>query len=364
MEWNGLSQLLVDVPQKELHYPLKIEKGILNHVGKQIADIFDGKKIVVFTDKNVEKYHGEALRKSLDSKGFQLKLIVLEPGEQTKQLVNLSALYSELVDFNLTRSDLIVAFGGGVIGDLAGYVAASFLRGIQLVQIPTTLLAQVDSSVGGKVAVDLPEGKNLVGAFYHPDMVLIDPNVLESLTDETFSAGMAEVIKYGCIKDKTFFDFLKQLPRREDLMENVGDIIKRCCEIKRDVVESDEKDRSERMLLNFGHTLGHAIEAYYNYEKYTHGQAISIGMVEINKIAEDKGLTPEGSTEQIIQLLKQNQLPTVLEQPEDYVEILPLIDRDKKNLGNQLTVILLDRIGGAARHKTSSRFFTPLLQDI
>lgn len=352
-----MSQLLVDVPQKELRYPLKIEKGILNHAGEQIIEIFDGQKVVVFTDENVEKHHGKTLRKSLESKGLQLKMIVLEAGEQTKQLAKLSDLYSQLVDFNLTRSDLIVAFGGGVIGDLAGYVAASFLRGIQLVQIPTTLLAQVDSSVGGKVAVDLPEGKNLVGAFYHPDLVLIDPNVLETLTDETFSAGMAEVIKYGCIKDKTFFDFLNQLHTRKALMENIGDIIQRCCAIKRGVVELDEKDTSERMLLNFGHTLGHAIEAYYNYEKYTHGQAISIGMVEINRIAEKKSLSPEGSTEQIIHLLKQNQLPTTLDQPEDYDEILPLINRDKKNLNNQLTVILLDRIGEAVRHETSAQFF-------
>lgn len=357
-----MSQLLVDVPKKELHYPLKIEKGILSHAGEEIAEIFVGKKVVVFTDKNVERFHGETLRKSIESKGFQLKTIMLEPGEQTKQLSTLSDLYSELVDFNLTRSDLIVAYGGGVIGDLAGYVAATFLRGIQLIQIPTTLLAQVDSSVGGKVAVDLPEGKNLVGAFYHPDMVLIDPNVLETLTDETFSAGMAEVIKYGCIKDRTFFDFLNQLHTRKELMENIGDIIQRCCEIKRNVVESDEKDRSERMLLNFGHTLGHAIEAYYNYEKYTHGQAISIGMVEINRIAEDKGLSPEGSTAQIIQLLKQNQLPTRLDRPEDYEEILPLISRDKKNINNQLTVILLERVGGAVRHKTSAQFFASLLR--
>jgi len=357
-----MAQLIVDIPKKEISYPLKVKKGMLKNTGEQVSSVFNGKKIVIITDKNVDRYHGETLNKSLRLNGFQIEKIVLEPGEQTKQLAKLSDIYSKLVDFSLTRSDLIIAFGGGVIGDLAGYVAATFLRGIQLVQIPTTLLAQVDSSVGGKVAVDLPEGKNLVGAFYHPSMVLIDPNVLETLTKETFSAGMAEVVKYGCIKDKIFFDFLRQLHSREALMENIEYIIKQCCEIKKNVVNLDEKDTSERMLLNFGHTLGHAIEAHYNYEKYTHGMAISIGMVEITRMAEEKGLSPKGTTAQIKQTLKQYHLPTELENSSDYNEIIQLISRDKKQLDNQLTVILLGQVGDAFRHKTSVQFFNQLVE--
>jgi len=352
-----MTQLLVDVPQKAINYPINIEKGILEDVGEQVASVFRGKKIAIITDETVEWYHGETLKRNLKSKGFYLRNVILKPGEQTKQLDNLSELYSELIDFNLTRSDLIIAFGGGVIGDLAGYIAATFLRGIKLIQIPTTLLAQVDSSVGGKVGVDLPEGKNLVGAFYHPSLVLVDPEVLNTLKDEILSAGMAEVIKYGCIKNKTFFEFLEKLHSREELMDNIEMIIKRCCEIKRSVVKSDEKDTSERMILNFGHTLGHAIEAYYHYEKYTHGEAISIGMIEINQIAEVKGLSPVGSTNQIKQLLKQYGLPTELENPKDYNEIVSLISKDKKNINNQLTVILLNELGNAIRYQTSVQFF-------
>jgi len=357
-----MDQLIVDIPKKEDSYPLNIKKGILKNTGEQVSSVFNGKKIVIITDKNVDRYHGEVLSKSLILNGFLIEKIVLDPGEQTKQLAKLSDVYSQLVNFRLTRSDLIIAFGGGVIGDLAGYVAATFLRGIQLIQIPTTLLAQVDSSVGGKVAVDLPEGKNLVGAFYHPSMVLIDPNILETLTDETFSAGMAEVVKYGCIKDKIFFDFLRQLHSREDLMGNIEYIIKQCCEIKKNVVKLDEKDTSERMLLNFGHTLGHAIEAHYNYEKYTHGMAISIGMVKINQMAEDKGLSPKGTTAQIKQILKQYHLPIELENSSDYNEIIQLISRDKKHLDNQLTVILLGQVGDAFRYKTSAQFFNQLVK--
>ncbi|MDV2934331.1 3-dehydroquinate synthase, partial [Enterococcus faecalis] len=171
--------------------------------------------------------------------------------------------------------DLIIALGGGVVGDLAGFVASTFLRGISFIQIPTSLLAQVDSSVGGKVAVDLERGKNLVGSFYHPELVLIDPNMLGTLPEKYFNDGLGEVIKYGCIKSKELFEKLEGFENKEDLKENIGEIIYECCNIKREVVEYDEKDLGERMILNFGHTLGHAIEQIYNYETYSHGEAVA-----------------------------------------------------------------------------------------
>jgi len=356
-----MSVLTVDVPQSEVNYPLKTEKGLLDRIATEVGAIYEQERIAIITDKNIDHFYGEQVEAALKNAGYDVKKIVLEPGEQTKSMANLTYIYGELVDFNLTRSDLIIAFGGGVIGDLAGYVAATYLRGISFIQIPTTLLAQVDSSVGGKVAVDLPQGKNLVGAFYHPVLVLIDPKVLETLDDSTFSGGMAEVIKYGCIKDLEFLNQLKSYPSRQEIMEDIEEVIATCCKIKRDVVQSDEKDTAERMLLNFGHTVGHAIEAYYNYEKYTHGQAISIGMVEINRLAEDKGISPKGSTEEIREVLIQYGLPDVMEKPEDYSEILPLIKRDKKNMGNQLTIIVLEELGSAKRMKASPDFFKPLL---
>lgn len=357
-----MAELMVNVAAQPANYPLKIKKGLLSHLGKEIQSIYSHEKIAVVTDQNVYDLYGKDVQDTLEKAGFSVKIIILEPGEQTKSIEHLTSLYGEFIDFGLTRSDLMVALGGGVIGDLAGFAAASYLRGIRYVQVPTTLLAQVDSSVGGKVAVDLPQGKNLVGDFYHPELVLIDPNVLDTLEDTTFSDGMAEVIKYGCIRDKNFFDRLKELDSRQAVMNEIEDIIYTCCDIKRIVVEEDEKDVSQRMLLNFGHTLGHAIEAHYNYGKYTHGQAISIGMAAINKICEDQGLTPKGSTQEIEELLKTHHLPTQLADPADYAEILPLIKNDKKNLDGSLKVVILEEVGRARVMEVTADFFNPVLK--
>lgn len=355
-----MPELMVEVPQKQIKYPLKIKKGILNQMGEEISAIFRGTRIAVITDENVFEHYGEKGVKQLKDEGYNVKVIVLPPGEQTKTFDSMPSIYSQLSYFGLTRSDLILAFGGGVVGDIAGFVAATFLRGIEFVQVPTTLLAQVDSSVGGKVGVDLPEGKNLAGAFYHPSLVLIDPIVLETLTDEAFADGMAEVIKYGCIKDQAFFNFLLSLHSRNEVMQNIETIIDICCTIKREVVQSDEKDTSERMILNFGHTLGHAIEAFYNYEKYSHGQGVAIGMVKIAELAEDANLTEAGSAESIRLCLRQHHLPTKLEQPEDYSAMLPFIKNDKKNIRESLNVIVLSKIGHTKRLKTDLHFFDSL----
>lgn len=355
-----MPELQVDVPQKKVTYPLKIEKGILNQVGSEVSAIFKGQKVALISDETVYQYYGEKTVRQLKDAGYAVQSIVLPPGEQTKTFDSMPAIYSQLLDFGLTRSDCVLALGGGVVGDIAGFVAASFLRGVTFIQVPTTLLAQVDSSVGGKVGVDLPEGKNLVGAFYHPKLVLIDPLVLETLTNESFSDGMAEVIKYGCIKDKRFFQKLSGLHSRQEVMKEIESIIETCCAIKRDVVEADEKDKGERMLLNFGHTLGHAIEAYYQYERYSHGQGVAIGMVAITKLAEMKGLSPKGTTDEIVSCLKTHGLPTDLEKSEDYPDILPYIKKDKKNLDGKLHVIILDKVGQARGEQTSYTFFDSL----
>ena len=241
----------------ENSYPIYIENGILTKAGSYISKLFTGKRIMVISDDHVFPLYGQQLLDSL--KDYECRPLVLPHGEPTKSFETLPRIYAALLDARLTRSDLVIALGGGVIGDLAGFAAASYLRGVKLVQIPTSLLAQVDSSVGGKVAVDLPQGKNLVGAFYHPKLVLIDPLVLESLPPHFISDGMGEVIKYGCIKDADLFRTLCSHRSFEDLKPELPSVIARCVDIKRTVVEADQFDTGERMLLNFGHTLAHTI---------------------------------------------------------------------------------------------------------
>lgn len=355
-----MSDLTVAIPANEVNYDIKIETGLLNRVGAEISAIFKGSKIAIVTDQTVFNYYGEKVIAELEQAGFEVHCIVLPPGEQTKAFHSLPDIYSQLVTLGLTRSDLLISLGGGVIGDISGFVASSFLRGVAFVQIPTTLLAQVDSSVGGKVGVDLPEGKNLVGAFYHPQLVLIDPLVLETLTDTSFADGMAEVIKYGCIKDEGLFNRLMTFSSRDEVMQQIDWVIETCCAIKRDVVQTDEKDRGERMLLNFGHTLGHAIEAYYHYEKYSHGQAISIGMAALSRIAEDQQLTQRGTTDKVTALLKQHRLPVELDSPADYSEILPYIKKDKKNIEGHLNVVVLNEIGRSRTIESDAHFFDSL----
>lgn len=346
-------ELIVDLKDKT--YPIIIERGIINRVSKEVGKRYTGKKIFIITDDNVNNYYGDKVSKNLNDDGFEVKLLSLKPGEETKNFNTLQSLYNELLDFNLTRSDLIIALGGGVIGDLAGFVASTYLRGIDFVQIPTSLLAQVDSSVGGKVAVDLDRGKNLVGSFYHPKCVLIDPEVLNTLENRFFVDGMAEVIKYGCIKDEELFKYLEKIENYQQLKNNMEIIIHKCCDIKRQVVENDEKDKGERMILNFGHTLGHAIEQYYNYTKYSHGEGVSIGMYVISKISEEKGLTKKGTAKRIKDILVKYNLPYNLNI--DIEKTLSAINLDKKKLGNDLNVIILDKIGSSKIYKTTAEFF-------
>lgn len=330
------------VSLKENSYPIYIESGILNYADKYIKQIFQGNKIMIISDDQVYGYYGKQLTDLL-SKDYLVDHVIVEHGEQSKRFDILPSLYKALLNFKLTRTDLIIALGGGVIGDLAGFVAATFLRGIKFVQIPTSLLAQVDSSVGGKVAVDLPEGKNLVGAFYHPKMVLIDPITLKTLPERFIYDGMAEVIKYGCIKDKKLFDKLSSYQDFNDLYQDIDQIIYRCVDIKRDVVEKDQFDFGDRLVLNFGHTLGHALEQYYHYQKYSHGEAVSIGMVQLTKIAEEHNLSPQGLHLQIQELCQKYHLPVV-----SNVETEKLIDAislDKKNINKKLSLILLKDIG-------------------
>ncbi len=336
-------------------YPIHIENGILAKTGELVSEVFSGKKIMIVSDDNVFPLYGEIITKALSDSGFECYSFVLPHGEPTKSFQSLPKIYEALINAKLTRSDLLIALGGGVIGDLAGFAASSYLRGIKFVQIPTSLLAQVDSSVGGKVAVDLSQGKNLVGAFYHPKAVIIDPDVLNTLPDHFISDGMGEVIKYGCIKDKELFELLCKHTSFDDLKPKLTQIIARCVDIKRIVVEADQFDLGERILLNFGHTLAHTIEQHFNYERESHGEAVGIGMYQITKIAEEKGLTTSGCAEQIKKVLEIYKLPDNSNLPIDV--LTDAISLDKKNLNNHLNVVLLHDIGDSYVYPTDVSFF-------
>ncbi len=336
-------------------YPIYIENGILAKTGEYVSGSFSGKKIMIVSDDNVFPLYGQKVRDSLTKSGYECHSLVLPHGEPTKSFQSLPKIYSAMLKAKLTRSDLVIALGGGVIGDLAGFAAATYLRGVKLVQIPTSLLAQVDSSVGGKVAVDLPEGKNLVGAFYHPKLVLIDPDVLDTLSPHFISDGMGEVIKYGCIKDSALFERLCSHSSFEDLKPELADIIAKCVDIKRIVVEADQFDTGERMLLNFGHTLAHTIEQHYHYERESHGEAVGIGMYQITKLAEEKGLTAPGCAGKILKALEIYGLPSECGLPAS--DLTGAISLDKKNLNGHLNVVLLKEIGDSYVYPTDVTFF-------
>ena len=330
------------VALKDNSYPIYIKKGILNNVDKYIKNIYQGNKIMIISDDQVYSYYGERLTNVL-KKEYVVDHVIVPHGEQSKRFDILPDIYHQLLAFHLTRSDAIIALGGGVIGDLAGFVASTFLRGVQFIQIPTSLLAQVDSSVGGKVAVDLPEGKNLVGAFKHPGAVFIDPLTLKTLDQRYINDGMGEVIKYGCIFDQSLFQQLLSYTSFDDLYQDIDEIIYRCVDLKRIVVEKDLLDFGDRLALNFGHTLGHAIEQYYHYEKYSHGEAISIGMVQLSLIAEKKGLTQKGTADQIKKALDLYHLPYIAHIPTE--ELKKAMALDKKNINQKLSFVLLKEIG-------------------
>lgn len=334
----------------ENSYSLYIERGLISSIGENIKKIYKNKKIVIVTDKNVDSFYGEQVKKDLEENKFIVKKIVLEPGEKSKSIDVLIKIYDELLDFGITRGDLIIALGGGVMGDLTGFAAATLLRGIPYIQIPTSLLAQIDSSIGGKVAVDLPRGKNLVGNFYHPKAVFIDPDMLKTLDKRFFYDGMAEVIKYGCIRGKALFQDLLSYKDEEELISNMEDIIYSCCSIKKEIVEKDEKDTGDRMLLNFGHTIGHAIEKYFNFEKYTHGEGVALGMYAITKKSEDMKMTKEGTSDLIKDILTKYNLKYEIHL-EDKEAILKAIALDKKNKGDFMNLILIKDIGNSFIYK-------------
>ena len=326
------------------HYDVCIQRGLLPQVGEYIRNVAGGMTAAIVTDDTVDALYGEVLRESLQAQGYRVVKFVIPHGESSKNAANYIALLNYLAEQSVTRTDCIVALGGGVPGDLAGFTAATYLRGVSFVQIPTTLLAMVDSSVGGKTAIDLDAGKNLAGAFYQPDLVLCDTDVLQSLPADVFADGCAEVIKYGIILDEELFDRLKQ-----PIYPQLEQVIARCVQIKRDVVMQDERDLGLRQLLNFGHTIGHAVEANSNFA-VSHGSAVAIGMCIAANIAAAQNLCSKECAQDIYDMVRAYGLPTNTNYTAE--QLSAAAQKDKKRSGDSIHLILPSEIGRCEIHKT------------
>ena len=319
------------------HYPIYLSNNRLDAISSSIKNVYQGKTLYVITDTNVQKLYTNQLKKVLSD--FSLVFVTVFPGESSKSLKIYHEVIKALLEKGIKRDHFILAFGGGVIGDLAGFIAATLFRGINYAHIPTTLLSQVDSSIGGKVAVDLDEGKNLLGAFYNPKFVFIDRSFLATLNTRDYRTGIAEIIKVALIKDKDLFDdLLHQKPLDETML-------KRALNIKKELVNIDPFDQNERLLLNFGHTFGHAIEKATNYNVYTHGEAISYGMLMALDIGEKLGITPPFIRNVVEKLLIDYKLiQKPLLDKKTYIDALKT---DKKYLSTGLKFVLLKDIGEA-----------------
>ena len=320
-------------------YDILIGHDILDSAGEYIRPLTKALRAVIVSDTNVAPLYAQRVKESLEKNGFETSLFIFEAGEASKRLSTVERMYTHCFENSITRTDIIVALGGGVTGDMAGFAAASYLRGIDFIQIPTSLLSQVDSSVGGKTGVDLPSGKNLVGAFWQPSLVLIDPETLKTLPEKFFRDGLGEVVKYGCIRSRSLFERLEN----ENAADIIDDIIFECISIKRDVVQNDERDTGERAILNFGHTFGHALEKLGGYTELTHGEAVAAGSAILTRLTEGKGITEKGTSQRIEALLKKYGLPTDSER--QLSEIIAAARGDKKSTGKSINFVFLRSIG-------------------
>ncbi len=343
----------VDVEIGERSYPILIGRGTLDELGGEMSRYGYGKRIVVVTNTVVGNLYRDRAVKSLEGGGFEVSVIEIPDGENYKTLGTVSRIYDRLIEFRAERKSTIVALGGGVVGDIAGFVAATYLRGIPYIQVPTTLLAQVDSSVGGKTGVNHPNGKNLIGAFYQPRAVVIDADLLKTLDGRDIRAGMAEVIKYGIIMDRDFYVFLNE--KGEDILslgDSVLHAIKRSCEVKAGIVSADEREGGIRAILNFGHTFGHAIETVTDYKLYRHGEAVAIGMVIAGELSWRLGLCDEDVFLGIKDLVMRSGLPW--EAHSFSIEgLIDIMEVDKKVIDKKLRFILVENVGKVVTREIS-----------
>ena len=339
-----MRELIVGLGERS--YPIFIQQGLLDKIGRKLQKNPFAKRYGIVADDNVADLFGERLLESLQKSDIQAEIITFPKGEASKNLATIAELSSILARMGFDRKDGLLALGGGVTGDITGFLAACYMRSIPYAQVPTTLLAQVDSSVGGKTGVDIPEGKNLVGAFYQPKAVFIDSQVLQLLPQAELLNGLAEVIKYGVIFDRDFFRFL-EMSHKNILaldLQVLEDVIARCCKIKAAVVESDEKESDFRRILNFGHTIGHAVEAVSGY-MLAHGSAVAMGMVAASELAVLKGFLDRREKERIENLLHQFGLPVAIPEEYDRSRIQKSLLADKKTIGGRVFFVLPTTIG-------------------
>lgn len=349
-------------------YTIKIGSGLLAGLGRDCSRLGLGRQCAVISDRNVAPRFARPALASLERAGFDPVPITISSGETAKRLETVHRCLDQLARHRLERAAFIVALGGGVIGDLAGFVAATYLRGIHFVQVPTTLLAQVDSSVGGKVGVNLAAGKNLVGAFHQPRLVLCDLDTLKTLPEREYRSGLAEVVKYGVIRDRAFFFKLERdMPRllRRD-PRTLAEVVARCCRIKASVVAHDERESGLRAILNFGHTVGHALEAVAGYGEYLHGEAISIGQAAAAAISREAAGLPLSEANRISQLLKSAGLPVALRlDPQLERKLLETMKLDKKARSGEMRFVLAPKIGRAEHgRRVSEAVLRNALQEV
>ena len=342
-----MPNITVNLPQDS--YEIAIAPESLAQLGNRMQKLAIGKKVLVISNPEIFAHYGETCIKCLKASGFETSTHLIPAGEEFKNLQSIQQVYDTALANHLERSSTLVALGGGVIGDMTGFAAATWLRGINFVQVPTSLLAIVDASVGGKTGVNHPRGKNLIGAFYQPKLVAIDPTLLKTLPSREFRAGMAEVIKYGVIWDRDLFTKLETSDRLDSLdyvsEELLETIITRSCQAKAEVVGQDEKESGIRAILNYGHTIGHAVESLTNYKQFVHGEAVAIGMVAAGKIAVEMGLWTKEEAQRQDTLIAKTGLPADIPSELTIEDILETIKSDKKVKAGKVRFILPTSIG-------------------
>ena len=340
----------IQVPLDNNSYEVTIKPGIINNIGEELSKIGikKNRKIFVISNKEIATLFGGKFLNNLENHNFHAQLFLIKAGESHKNLKTLSEIYNGAFDFGLDRDSIMIALGGGIVGDVTGLAAATWLRGIEYIQIPTTLLSMVDSSVGGKTAVNHPKGKNLIGAFHQPKAVFIDPETLKTLPMREFKAGMAEVIKYGVIRDKELFEFLEINENRDKLInlenESLIKIINKSIKTKAIIVSEDEQENGVRAILNYGHSFGHVIENLCGYGEYLHGEAISIGMKIAGDISTEKGLWPKENSIRQNNLIKSYGLPSQTPKIKKN-DVLKILMGDKKVRNGKMRFILPKDIG-------------------
>ena len=340
----------IQVPLDNNSYEVTIKPGIINNIGEELSKIGikKNRKIFVISNKEIATLFGRKFLNNLENHNFHAQLFLIKAGESHKNLKTLSEIYNGAFDFGLDRDSIMIALGGGIVGDVTGLAAATWLRGIEYIQIPTTLLSMVDSSVGGKTAVNHPKGKNLIGAFHQPKAVFIDPETLKTLPMREFKAGMAEVIKYGVIRDKELFEFLEINENRDKLInlenESLIKIINKSIKTKAIIVSEDEQENGVRAILNYGHSFGHVIENLCGYGEYLHGEAISIGMKIAGDISTEKGLWPKENSIRQNNLIKSYGLPSQTPKIKKN-DVLKILMGDKKVRNGKMRFILPKDIG-------------------